>query len=105
MRIDGCGQPCKRFEVHHIREEAYRQREGQRVPLAAKDGLLVCLPCHKALTAAGAPLIAKAKRVARKHVGAIVPTGTIPNRPFPKWEKPRKPSRPVVPRREIFKEG
>lgn len=100
---EGCGNPCKKFHIDHIRPDGLSVDKSKA--LTAKEGQLLCLPCHAEKTATDVPRIKKAQKVARKHVGAIPSGQSIPNRPFPTWEKPRKPSRPAVPRRDIFKEG
>lgn len=93
----GAIHPGKAWDVEHI------------IPIAlgGPDELPNMAPahreCHGAKTAGqDAPAIAKAKRREAKHIGAIAPKATIPNRGFPKRDKGQRFVRAALPPRPIY---
>lgn len=55
-----CGLIVAKGEIHHVKQDAMETDKRRR--LTAKDGVFVCIPCHKAESAKQAPVLAKAKR-------------------------------------------
>ncbi len=96
------------FEVHHIDQDA--MLIDKSAALTAKDGLLLCLPCHDEITRQQAPVLARAVRLEDKRTGAWrAPRAKIANRGFPETD-PRpsigavridKSALPTLPRRGI----
>jgi 5-methylcytosine-specific restriction protein A len=91
-----CGNLCMRFEIDHATPDGL----GGEPTLS--NAVLLCLPCHKEKTAGDVGVIAKAKRVEAKHVGATRANGTIPRRP--QTEKPKADKLPMPPRRPMFED-
>jgi len=63
-----CGRQCPTradFEVDHVVAEGVRI--GERVPLTADDGKVLCLTCHDKKTKRDVAEIARAKRLGEKH--------------------------------------
>ena len=90
-----CGCLTKgRFEIDHIKEDFY----GGTPTL--DNAKILCIPCHKEKTGAGAKGMAKTRKVEAKHVGAKKPKGTIQSRGFQKKE--RKPKIPPPPPRSLY---
>ena len=75
LRCEKCFGVVKQGEVHHLKEDALEIDKSRK--LTAKDGIFLCQHCHKELTKAFAPVIAKVRRVEAKHVGATRPAATI----------------------------
>ena len=94
---DGCGLPCRKWEIDHIRADALLGDP------TFENSRLLCLPCHGEKTKDDVKRISKAKRVEAKHLGAVQPKGKIQSRGFPKKE--RKEKIPLPPRRSIFETG
>jgi hypothetical protein len=63
---------------------------------------LLCFKCHDEKTDKDKGNIAKAKRIEAKHIGADRPKGTIPNRGFPKSDRPHR-DRQSLPTKGLFK--
>lgn len=105
MRPDGqpacekCAAIGCRLEVHHVDMDAMQIDKSRK--LTALEGVLLCEPCHDAETAKQAPVLAKAKAVEARHLGAHQPKSTIPKRKKP--EKPKRDKLTMPPRREMFK--
>ena len=91
---DGCGLPCKKWEIDHVRADALLGD-----PTFANSRLL-CIPCHTGKTAADIKIIAKAKRTEARHLGAVKSTKKINSRGFEKKE--RKEKLPLPPRKMMF---
>ena len=85
-----CGGEAKRYEIHHKEMDAMQV---EPKTLTADMGILVCLPCHKAMTAKQLPILAKAKRQEASHKGLKTPKQKIQSRGFQKKE--RKVKEPV----------
>jgi hypothetical protein len=63
-----CGRECPTradYEIDHCVAEGVRV--GERVPLTADDGKLLCLTCHQKKTRRDLAEIARAKRLETKH--------------------------------------
>lgn len=86
-----CLAVVKRGEVHHVKEDALETDKSRK--LTAKDGTFLCQPCHKELTKAFAPVIAKVRRVEAKHLGAVRPAGKIKSPGFVPPENRRRVGR------------
>ena len=93
---DGCGLPCRKWEIDHIRAD------GLLGEPTFDNSRLLCIPCHKEKTAEDVKAISKAKRVEALHIGAVKSKGQIKSRGFPKKE--RKEKMPLPPRRSMFME-
>ena len=62
--------------------------------------------CHREHTAkVDAPLIAKVRRVAQKHLGATRPARKMKGRGFSKHERERPPATKIVQRRPIYEDA
>lgn len=68
-------------EIHHLDQDAMQTEKSAK--LTAKDGQFLCKGCHKEITVAQAPVLAKVKRIEAKHLGARN-APTIPGRGFQK---------------------
>jgi len=69
IACEGCGAPTLgKFEIHHRDMDAMQVDKSRR--LTARDGVLLCLPCHDGETAKQAPVLAEAKRREASHLGA-----------------------------------
>ncbi len=86
-----CGQPCKRFEIHHLTSDAMETNKSRR--LTAADGALWCLPCHSAETKAQAPILAKARAREAAHLKA----NPAPKRPMASGSRPKPEKAPPKP--------
>jgi hypothetical protein len=93
-----CRAVCTSFEIDHIKPDAMEIEKARK--LTAQDGQLICRMCHVIKTAADVKIIAKAKRVEAKHLGAVKPKGKIKSAGFPKKERRE---RPKLPPRPIYK--
>lgn len=63
-----CGRECPTradYEIDHVVAEGVRI--GERLPLTADDGKVVCLTCHDKKTRRDLAEIARAKRLSEKH--------------------------------------
>jgi len=104
-----CESSADKFEIDHITPDGLSVDKS--APLTAKDGMLLCIPCHKEKTASDVASIAKAKRIEAKHIGADRPAGKLQSRGFPKSERASKIARvkidkhaiPALPRKELGK--
>ena len=76
IRCEECHGEANGGEVHHLEQDALQIDKTAK--LTAADGALLCRACHKEITKAQAPVLAKVKRVERKHVGAKAARGSIP---------------------------
>lgn len=69
---EGCGLPVKKFHLHHVIAEGYVVDKSKK--LTAKDGQLLCIPCHAVETVKrDVPGIAQAKARQASHIGAKKP--------------------------------
>ena len=94
-----CEAPAHKFHIDHIIPDGLAVDKS--APLTAKDGMLLCLPCHEKKTAGDVPSIAKAKRIEAKHIGATRPEGKLQSRGFQK--KTRKHAdRMSLPAKELY---
>ena len=91
---EACGAICAKFQIDHIRAD------GLLGDPTFENSRLLCLPCHAEKTKLDVAMIAKAKRVEARHLGAHVPKQKIQSRGFPKREKKEK--MPLPPRRGMF---
>lgn len=91
---EGCGATCTKFQIDHIRAD------GLLGEPTFENSRLLCIPCHSEKTKQDVAMIAKAKRVEARHLGAHVPKQKIKSRGFPKKEKSEKI--PLPPRRGMF---
>ncbi len=89
-----CGVLCTKFQIDHVRADGLL---GEPV---FENSKLLCLDCHGEKTKKDVAMIAKAKRIEAKHLGAVQPKGQIKSRGFAKKEKKEKI--PLPPRRSIF---
>jgi 5-methylcytosine-specific restriction endonuclease McrA len=94
---DGCGCPCTKFEIDHIRAD------GLLGEPTFENSRLLCIPCHSEKTKQDVKMISKAKRVEARHLGAVTPKVKIQSRGFPKRERAEKISLP--PRRSMFEDS
>jgi hypothetical protein len=95
-----CGA-TKGLEVHHKNMDAMEIDKSRE--LTADDGLLLCIPCHKEVTKAQAPVLAKAKRREAKHLGAHRAKQPIPKGHSSLKGPPRKhEGRPELPPRRLY---
>ena len=81
FRCEGCGSMVASGEIHHLDQDAMQTEKSTK--LTAKDGQFLCRGCHKEITVAQAPVLAKVKRIEAKHWGARK-APTIPGRGFQK---------------------
>jgi 5-methylcytosine-specific restriction endonuclease McrA len=91
---DGCGLPCKKWEIDHVRADALLGEP------TLENSRLLCIPCHKTKTASDVASISKAKRVEARHLGAVQSKKKIQSRGFQKKELKEK--MPLPPRRMMF---
>ena len=90
-----CGVLTKgRFEIDHVKEDFYG---GEPV---LENAMVLCVSCHREKTSGSAKVMAKARRLEAKNVGAIRPKGKIQSRGFPKKEK--REQIPLPTRRSIY---
>lgn len=91
FRCEGCGVIVTRFEIHHIKQDAMKTEDEKRKRLTATDGQLLCEPCHDAISAEQAPIMAKVKRIEAKRLGVQrKPAKTLQSRGFTKPPKPER---------------
>ncbi len=91
---ESCGALCVKFEIDHIRPD------GLLGEPTFENSRLLCVPCHAEKTKDDVAMIARAKRIEAKHLGAVKPKGTIKSRGFDK--KPKKEKLPLPPKRLMF---
>ena len=99
IRCEKCQGVCVRFHVHHLAMDAMQVDKSAK--LTEKEGQLLCEPCHKEITTAQMPVLAKSLRVEAKHLRAVKPAGKIKSAPFAKSAKP-KHERKELPPRKLF---
>ena len=97
IRCEQCLAICRKYEIHHIRMDATEVDKSK--PLTAKQGMLLCIPCHKVETMAQMAMLAKAKAQEARHLGVRKTTRKIAN--APKAEAERR--EPAQGRPEIFR--
>jgi len=97
IRCEQCQGVCRKYEIHHIRMDATEVDKTK--PLTAKQGMLLCIPCHKAETKAQMAMLAKAKAQEARHLGVRKPTRKIASAPKPEVER-REPAQGMP---EIFR--
>lgn len=95
LRCEKCCAAVAAGEIHHIDMDAMQTDKTGR--LVADDGIFLCRPCHKAITATQAPKLAKVKRIEAKHLG-------IRGRGFRPREKAPKVLSKAIPPRPIYEE-
>lgn len=93
-----CGALAKKFEVDHIKPDGLEIDKSKK--LTAKEGALLCLPCHDAKTPQDVADIAQAKRREAAYLGAKRPKQPIKSAGFPKKE--RREQLPIPPRRGFY---
>lgn len=94
---DGCGLPCKKWEIDHVRADALLGEP------TLENSRLLCIPCHKTKTASDVASISKAKRVEARHLGAVQSKKKIQSRGFQKKERQEKLPLPL--RKLIYQNG
>jgi len=97
---DGCGLPCRKWEIDHIKADAMHVDEDKDKSATFENSRLLCIPCHKEKTKDDVKIIAKSKRVEAKHLGVKASKQKIASRGFQKKE--RKEKIPLPPRRGMF---
>ena len=93
---DGCGCPCRKWEIDHIRAD------GLLGEPTFENSRLLCVPCHQEKTKSDVKSISKAKRTEARHLGAVTTKQKLQSRGFPKREKKEKIALP--PRRLMYEE-
>jgi len=71
---EGCGLPCRRFEIHHRDMDAMQIDKSRKLTVA--DAQLLCAgagSCHERETAKQRPILAKALAREASHLGAKAP--------------------------------
>jgi hypothetical protein len=86
-----CHALAKTFEIHHIRPDGLEIEK--QAKLTAKEGALLCRPCHAEHTKKDVPTIARAVRLEAKHIGAVRPAGNIKSPGFVRAAKAPRESR------------
>lgn len=96
---EGCGLPCRRWEIDHVIAEALQVDKSRK--LTATDGQLLCHDaCHAEKTRKhDVPAIARAVRREAAHVGASRPAAKIKSKGFEPSSKPRHERASLPPRR------
>lgn len=79
FRCESCRAAVVKFEIHHKDMDALEVDKSRK--LKPEDGELLCIACHKEVTKAQAPVLAKALRREAKHLGAKKISVKIPTRP------------------------
>jgi len=97
---DGCGLPCRKWEIDHIKADAIHVEEDKDASATFENSRLLCIPCHAEKTKSDVKIIAKSKRQEANHLGAKVSKQKIVSRGFQKKEKKEKI--PLPPRRGMF---
>ena len=64
-----CFAVTRKRHLHHLAQDAMKRPEGKRKPLAAADGVLICIPCHKEENDKQAVEFNKAERVRANYNG------------------------------------
>lgn len=97
-----CRAFVTRWEINHRHMDAMSVDKSRKLDLL--DGELLCIDCHKAVTKAQAPVLAKVLRVEAKHLGARRDKQPIKSDPSALKSRRRPPheGREPVPRREMF---
>jgi hypothetical protein len=99
FRCEVCGAVVTHGQIDHTDADALQIDKTRK--LTAEDGKFMCIPCHKAKTKIDVAMIARAKRIEARHLGADRPKGKIPSRPFAN-RKPREP-KPSLPPRQLYR--
>ena len=95
LREDGqpnceeCGAVGCKLEVHHNDMDAMKTSEAKKRKLTAKDGKLLCEPCHDLITKAQRKQLAKVEAVESRHLGAD-------RAKHPMKKAPKEPKAPLV---------
>lgn len=101
FRCEKCGAVVASGEVDHSKADGLEIDKTRK--LTADDGQFLCIPCHREKTRNDVAMIAKAKRVEARHVGAAKPKQQIRSAGFgPRKERADKIGLP--PRRSIFED-
>lgn len=104
FRCEGCGAIVLRFEIHHVKQDAMKTEDEKRKRLTAKDGLLLCIPCHAVESGKQAPVMAKVKRQEARHLGVQrKPARPIKSRGFASSKKQPRIAKAHLPPREIYR--
>jgi hypothetical protein len=97
-QCEECGLIVQSGEIDHTIAEALIVDKTKK--LTASDGKFLCVPCHQGpegKTPKDKGIIAKAKRIEAKHIGADRPAGNIKSAGFAKSDKkPAIEKRPAV---------
>lgn len=82
---EGCGALAKRWQIDHVRPD------GLLGEPTIENAQLLGECCYAPKNASDTTIIAKAKRVEARHIGAKRPTGTLKSRGFSKYARDPKP--------------
>lgn len=93
-----CGLPAKKFQIDHVIADALG---GQPI---IENAMLLCDECYNVKNPDDTKKAAKVKRIEAKHLGATMRKARIPNRGFPKAEKPNRIEKPPLPPRRAMYE-
>lgn len=100
FRCEECGCIVASGEVDHKDADGLQIDKTRK--LTAEDGQFLCIPCHREKTRNDVKVIAKAKRIEARHLGATTPKQKIASRGFPRKPRPEKIGLP--PRRPMFED-
>lgn len=97
-----CNALCKTWEIHHRDQDAMEVDKSRK--LTPADGELLCKPCHKVLSKAQAPVLAKALRREAAHLGARRDKQPIKSDPhaLQSRSRPKHEGRTGLPPRPMF---
>lgn len=104
-----CAIKGRKFEVDHILADGLKPTEDKARKLTAKDGQLLCIPCHALKTPGDVAKIAKAKRCEGKHLGITpAPARKLQGQGFAlsakTVERTGREKKPTLPPRQIYED-
>ena len=79
----------KKFQIDHKVAEGIRTAESRKKKLTAKDGQLLCIPCHIEKTGEDKELMRKPNAARKRANGLAKSSKSIPSRGFGKSDKPK----------------
>lgn len=86
FRCENCGCIVTSGDIDHTTPDGLEIDKSTK--LTADDGKFLCHPCHDEKTKVDVKVIAKAKRIEARHLGAMpAPKVRLMSRGFPKVEK------------------
>ena len=90
-------------QLHHLEQDAMKSADAKKKPLTARDGVMLCLPCHKLVNREQAVVFNKSERVRARFNGVErKPKGNAKLAAASPRRRATTPVEKSLPRRPLF---